>query len=258
MSYLPRNNARQGRSRKIFILLGVFLAGTLVFSLLGGVAVSLISPLWRSENALGASLRWLGENLHSRSSLVSENILLKDRVASLEREAAAAGLRREQEASLAALLGRAPRAGEVFASVLTRPPQSPYDLFVIDAGEKDGIALGSRVALPEGPALGIISDIFSSSAKVRLYTSAGERTEAVLERGNIPVLLEGRGAGNFRLEIPREIVVMPGDRILSADTSFSLIGVVEEVLVEPTDAFKEILAKSPANIFSVRIVSISP
>ena len=63
-------------------------------------------------------------------------------------------------------------------------------------------------------------------------------------------------AGNFQIEVPRETVVERGDRVLSADIFLHLVAVVEDVSVEPTDSFKEVLARSPANIFNIRYVII--
>ncbi len=257
MSYLPRNRNRSSHGKSALILAGIFAAGALIFSFLGGPLVRLISPIWRGENALGRTVEKIGENLHTRSALARENIALREKVSSLELQISSLNLSLSQERSLAELLGRERRVNEVVASVLTRPPQSPYDLFIVDAGERDGIVIGAVVRLPEGPLLGTVSDLFPASAKVRLFTTAGEKTEAVLERGNVPVLLEGRGGGSFRIAVPRETWVEVGDRVVSADTGESLLGVVEEVVVEATDSFKEILVKSPANIFSVRLVSIS-
>jgi len=258
MNYLLRNRSRTSYWKKVVTLVGLFVVGALLFALLGGTIVSTVSPIWRTENGLVRIFRNSFEYWHKKQTLIDENVSLRERVTALEFEKASLTLSLTQEQTLSTLLGRGRREGEVIASVLTRPPQSPYDLFVIDAGESDGITLGSRVSLPEGPLLGVVSDLFSSSAKVRLFTTVGEKTEAVLERGNVPVTLEGRGAGNFRIKVPRETATVIGDKVISADVNYRLLGIVEDIEVSPTDSFKEILVKSPANIFAVRLVSVSP
>ena len=72
------------------------------------------------------------------------------------------------------------------------------------------------------------------------------------------VTLVGVGAGNFKITIPRDVVVESGDRILSADVSSHLLAVVGEVNMSSTDSFKEVLAKTPANIFALRFVFVTP
>ena len=258
MNYLPRNKAKSSHWKKALILALLFGLGALLFSFFGGFIVSAISPIWRAENAVSRALSRSFEYWHSKQVLIDENVSLRNKVTALALERDALALSLSEGHSLSELLGRKHQEGEVIASVLTRPPQSPYDLFIIDAGTKEGLATGSRVSLPGGAVVGIVSDIFPSSAKVKLFTTPGEKTEAVLERGNIPVILVGRGSGNFRVTVPRETVVVVGDRIVSADVHYSLLGVVEDVEVTATDSFKEILARSPANIFAVRLVSASP
>jgi cell shape-determining protein MreC len=256
MNYLQRN--RRGRYGKQLAVVGaVLVIGWLAFSLLGGAIVSLVSPVWRGENAVSRTFRHAAEAVKLHSSLVAENLALRDRVASLELELAAAPFSSVSEVEGFGEPAARERAAGVTAAVLTRPPQSPYDLFVIDAGEHDGLTAGAIVSLPEGPVLGTVSDVFASSAKVKLFSTAGEETSAVLERDNVPVVLEGAGGGTFKVRVPRETAAVPGDRILSADSAGNLLAVVEGVEVAATDSFKEILARSPANIFSVRTVSVS-
>lgn len=255
MNYLQRS--RKSAYKKHLLIVAGLLVGWLLFSLLGGVIVSAISPVWRGENAVARALSSALASVKLHSTLVAENEALRARVASLELELSDAELALSQTHALAALLGRERHPKETLATVLTRPPQSPYDLFVIDAGEADGLSVGLVVSLPEGPLLGTVSDVFGSSAKVKLFSTAGEKTSAVLERGRVPVELEGTGGGSFKILVPRDTVAMPGDRVLSADAAGNLLAVVQGVETGPTDSFKEILARSPANIFSVRLVSIS-
>ncbi len=258
MNSLPRNRSTRAYLKLIFTALGIFLLVWAIFSFLGGTIVAVVSPLWQAENAFSRVVKKTWSHLDSRQDLVDQNFDLKGRVGSLELEVASLKISLEQERAFYGLLGRAPVSGEVVASVISRPPQSPYDVILVDAGSREGVTVGAHVYLPEGPALGLITETFTSSAKVKLFSTAGEKLDAVLERGSVPVVLEGRGAGNFRLKIPREVEVVAGDRIVSGDTGFSLLAVVEVVNVNSTDAFQEVLARSPLNIFSLRLVSIIP
>lgn len=156
------------------------------------------------------------------------------------------------------IIDRQTESGLVVATVLTYPPQTPYDVIIIDAGSNESITIGSQVLLPEGPILGIVSEVFPKSAKVKLFSANGEETNAVLERNNVPVTLVGVGGGNFRLAVPRDIAIEKGDRILSPDITARLLATVGEVSVRPTDSFKEVLAKSPTNIFTLRFVFVTP
>ena len=239
-------------------LVGVFLVGTIFFYLVGPSLVPLISPLWKTENAITRTIGGGFELLRSKQALVEENAILRERLISMELEISTISSAKEQEETLFRALGRTESSGGVLASVLVRPPQSLYDFLLVDAGSEDGVSLGAKVYMPEGPELGVVSEVFSNQARIKLGTSSGEKTGAVLERHGVPVVLEGVGAGNFRIRVPRETEVVVGDRILSATIEGNLLAIVGDITLQPTDSFKEVLAKSPWSIFSNRFVLIRP
>jgi len=183
---------------------------------------------------------------------------LEEKVSSLEIELTSLSIRQTQESVLSTLLGREHESNKVLVAVLTHPPQTPYDFLIIDAGANQSITLGREVSLPEGPILGRVSEVFSRSAKVKLFSASGEEINAVLERNNVPITLLGTGGGNFKVILPRDVAVENGDKILSANINSQLLAVVGEVSVQSTDSFKEVLAKSPTNIFSLRFVFVMP
>lgn len=256
MNYLLKNRHKKNYSRKIIFIIGLFILGALAFSLFDNLLIKIISPLWRAENGFSRGLGRSADFFRSRQALMRENGTLKERLSSLELEVSELSLKKIELANLESLLGRTVYKESIAAGVLTHPPQSPYDLVVVDAGAHDGITVGARVTLPEGPLLGEVSEVFPTFSKVKLFSTSGEKTDAVLERHQVPVQLEGMGAGNFKIIVPRETEVVLGDRVLSSSLGSSLVAVVEDIKVTSTDPFKEILAKSPANIFSIRYVSV--
>ena len=229
VNYLPKNRLRHAYLRRIITLVAIFISGAVIFSLLDAIIISIISPIWKIKNVI-----------------ITGNV-----IPSLPEE-------QTQKNILLELVGRKQESNIVIAAVLTRPPQTPYDVIIIDAGSNESLTIGSEVSLPEGPILGIISEVFPKSAKVRLFSASGEETNAVLERNNVPVTLVGTGGGNFRMTLPREIAIEKGDRILSPNIASRPLATVGEISVRPTDAFQEVLAKSPTNIFSLRFVFITP
>ena len=229
VNYLPKNRLRHAYLRRIITLVAIFISGAVIFSLLDAIIISIISPIWKIKNVI-----------------ITGNV-----IPSLPEE-------QTQKNILLELVGRKQESNIVIAAVLTRPPQTPYDVIIIDAGSNESLTIGSEVSLPEGPILGIISEVFPKSAKVKLFSASGEETNAVLERNNVPVTLVGSGGGNFKLTLPRDIAIEKGDRILSPDITSRPLATVGEISVRPTDSFKEVLAKSPTNIFSLRFVFVTP
>src|SRR3989338_1750424 len=151
--------------------------------------------------------------------LVAENVVLKEKVSSLETEILSLLSKRVQENILLELVGRRLNSNMVAAAVLTHPPQTPYDIIIIDAGSEDSVTLGSEVSLPEGPILGAVLEVFPKRARVKLFSASGEETNAILERNDVPIVLEGTGGGSFKFILPRDIRVEKGDRIISRSVS---------------------------------------
>lgn len=226
-NYLLKNRHGHPRLRRLAILLAILICGAFVFSFFEGPVISVISPFWKVENFL----------FNSRKALLEENAMLKERLIELERQ-------KGRDTSL--------------ATVLARPPQTPYDIVIVDIGSHASVYVGSKVLLPEGEPIGLVFEVLGKQAKVKLFSTVEEETDAVLERHSVPVVLVGAGGGSFKITLPRDVAVEKGDRILSADEGSHLLAVVEDISIRATDSFKEILAKSPVNIFALRFVLITP
>lgn len=216
------------------------------------------APFWQAENSVANSFQGFFLFFSSKESLIEENAVLTGRVTFLEERVMNLEREKGEESAILLLYGRPPAAGEVAASVLVGPPQTPYDMVIIDVGEREAILEGSGVYLLSGASVGSVSEVFSNTARVKLFSTSGETTNAVLERGETPVVLEGIGGGNFKITLPRDTDVENGDRIHSPDIEASLIAIVEDVRLTQTDSFKTVLARSPANIFSLRLVIVRP
>jgi cell shape-determining protein MreC len=251
-----KNHNKPGR--RIVLLLIFFVLGAGFFSFFGKYTIGLMEPVWRSQNVVVRGISNSFEWLRSKDSLIKENAYLREVVASRELELVALRAAADRELRLLEILGRTEGREGTLASVLVRPPETPYDVLIIDAGTNQGIVAGQQVILPEGTIIGVVSEAYRSSSRVILHSASGQKINAVLERNGAPIIMEGRGGGNFRITLPRDMAVEVGDRILSADISSSLLAVVGKVSLGPTDSFKEVLATSPANIFSLRFVLVLP
>jgi cell shape-determining protein MreC len=257
MNYLPRNRHNRPYLMRVIVLSMILILGVALFSVFNAVIISIISPVWKMENSVIRNFSKSIAFFNSQKALVEENAILKTKLSSRELEILSLSKDRISENTLLELVGRK-QTSSMIAAVLTHPPQSPYDVIVIDVGLNKSIARGSNVFLPEGPVLGVVTEVFSKSAKVKLFSAPGEETNAILERNNVPVTLIGKGGGNFELTLPRNIVVEKGDRILSPSITSHLLAVVGEVSIQSTDSFQEILASSPTNVFTLRFVSVTP
>ncbi len=259
-----RNRATRNYKKPIFVVALIFVFGAIFFSFSSGLVLRVFTPIWNGQNFISKGLNSLYLFFHTKDSLVKENQALKEKINSdLILLSSSQTLADSQEYLLKSLGRRASKSGLV-ASVLVHPPETPYDVLVIDVGTDDGVSVGQGVSLSadstvmiNGPKIGTISEVFKKNSKVKLYSANGEKTNAVLERNAVPVVLLGRGGGNFEFSLQREVAVSVGDKILSADIGRSLIGVVKDVEGSATDSFKKVLVVSVVNIYTTDFVTVA-
>lgn len=257
-SYHPRNKNDKSLIKRSAVLIVVFLLGFGIYGLSRDFIQTMASPVWKAENFVSRSLGTFTGFFKSRHTLETENRVLHEKIKSLELERSFLSARLSQEEVIYDIMGRTVVSGGTLTTVLSRPPQTPYDLLVVDIGEGEGVYVGDTVSTPEGVLLGTIVEVSSSSSKVRLYSSGGVETAAYLERDNIPVTLVGAGGSNFKIRVSREVSVERGDRVLSSGVLARLIAVVGDINVRPTDSFKEVLVRTPVNMSDIRFVLIYP
>jgi cell shape-determining protein MreC len=256
-NFRPRNrDAVSHRKRIITVGIVVVVIG-LVFSFADSVVIRLISPVWKGEGAIARGMENIAGYFRTKNVLIEENQNLRATVASQTIALAQSRTNISSSEEILSRLGRATSSSGIAASVLVHPPETPYDILIIDAGSSEGVIAGQKVLLPEGPEIGKVIETFSHQSRVQLFSSSGEHTTAILERNMVPVTLVGQGGGTFEIELPRDVPVEVGDKVISSGIRSALIGVVGGIDAAPTDSFKKVLVGSVENIYSLRFVLIS-
>lgn len=159
-----------------------------------------------------------------------------EQLAELQAQAGTAErLRQERDAFRADILGTTTvsaltQTSPLEVSVIGRPPQSPYDTFVINEGATAGLKLGDAVWWAPGIHLGEIVTLHQKSALVQL-TSASSVTHPAVVSG-IPVLVEGRGGDAMQADLPVSFDVPVGSVVFSEKYDIP-IGVVVSVSALP-------------------------
>lgn len=94
-------------------------------------------------------------------------------------------------------------AASTLASVLARPPATPYDTLLVDAGRADGIQSGAAVWWPPGIYLGEVVDVRDQHAVVRLISSSRVRHTVRIDN-RLTTTVSGHGGGSMIASIPAE------------------------------------------------------
>ncbi len=255
-NYLPRNRQNSGNFKNAVIVIAIFIVGFLFFSIFKTSILFSISPLWNLRQNILEESSDLFSFFRTKDTLIEENRFLKQRLQSQENLLVSYNSLNQTYKDLLSNLGQTPKDAKVAAGILTSPPQSLYDVLIIDAGKDRGVMTGSYVVEPFGALVGSITGVSDRTSQVTLYSSYGVKTEAILERTQTPVTLTGQGGGNFIIKIPRDVEAVKGDRVLSPGLNPRFLAVVEEVSSVSTDSFKRVLAQIPGGIYSIRFVYV--
>lgn len=216
-----------------------------------------VGPFWAGRNDLVATVVASYEALESKDALVRENITLHEELSRLRREAYGAGLLRTENERLRAMLGRAAEEAQVAAVVVDRD-RIPYDAFVVDSGENNGVREGALVASPEGIALGFADRVFAETTNVRSFSAPGQVTPVVLGTSS-PLLAEavGKGAGTYTITLPRDVSIATGTPVALQMFEPYVLGYVDEIVSAPEQPFQNLYLRTPKALTQMRFVAVS-
>jgi cell shape-determining protein MreC len=264
MNYRRQSDQRSARNKKITLAVAAVLFIVAVCAVFPGVAdtfsraaLSVFSPLLRGKEVFFQKIGSAGDLTSSRRELIAENRVLAERVELLSaRERKYEDTARELSLLKNIFNRENEGARGVIAAVLSKPPVAPYDMLVVDAGEKDGVRTGDFVQTQDGSVAGRVGVVSLRSSRVTLFSSYGQEIEVLVGEERIASRAEGLGGGNFKIRLPRETEVIVGSPVFASAPSLKKIGLVESVRFDPSDSFKTVFFKSAQSVFSLRWVEI--
>ena len=267
MSYLLDKKIK--KKKLVYVLLSVFILFILfyfrssVFNGLAFVSHVIFRPVLVVGNSLGEKLGNLSSYFSSKNSLYKENKNLKFQLDENNAKMSNYDSILAENISLKEILGRLPavagkdeKAKMILSAILSKPNQSPYDTLIIDAGVKQGLQTGNMVFGMGNVPIGVIAEIYPNSSKVVLFSSSGEKTQAVVSGGDIFIDVVGRGGGNFEIILPRDFTPIKGDEVVLPGITPYVLGVVETIISDPRDPFIKALLTSPVNIQELKFVEV--
>ena len=150
----------------------------------------------------------------------------------------------------------------IIARVVARPPSSPYDTLVLNEGSQAGIALGMEVFGESGVPLGTVSSVLADFSRVTLFSSphmtlnGWVRRASMSEQTDIPIIIQGAGAGALNASAPRSADITAGDKIFAPGPGIVPIGTVIRVDSEQSSASVTLRIMPTVNIFSISWVVV--
>jgi cell shape-determining protein MreC len=144
----------------------------------------------------------------------------------------------------------------VFARVVARPPQLPYDLVMIDKGAADGIVEGVPVFYGKDTVIGIVVSVSEKVSYIRLTSDPGVKISVFILGPNIFTFAEGVGNGVVQVRVPQGIQIKEGDIVLLPAIDSGVIGVIDTIVTSPTDPVRSGYIVFPVNLQSIKFVSV--
>lgn len=219
-------------------------------------------PLWVMRSFIGSVFGNAEAFVRTRHSLLEENKRLKAELDSARANTMFYDAVALEHKKILEAFGRTEtlvpedRPNRMLATVLAKPPQSPYDTIVLDLGQKDGVVSGDTVYSFGNIIVGRITSVNTRTSSAALFSSAGTETPAVVERSDLAIVLTGRGGGSFEARVPQDADIVLGDVIVVPHITPAIIGRVVNVEATPSSSFKQISVQSPVNVNHIRWVEI--
>ncbi len=255
MKMIYRLNINRRKNKK-FILSGALVALILIVVIFGDFSFGIINkpimyivrPFFGTKNVFGHWWQNLKTEFNEKKSLQEENEMLREKIMQMETKITRSEILEKENVILKNTFSAEEKQNFLLASIIFRPPMTPYDILIIDSGSDSGIKEGMQVSAFGNVLLGYVADLFSDTSKIKLISSFGEETNVILESSGIPAIAIGRGGENFEIMLPRAVKVDVGERIITLGKRPMLIGIVEKIEHQEADPFQKLIFRLPINI----------
>lgn len=190
----------------------------------------------------------------SRASLSAQNRSLTEQLQQYEERASAHVVLQEENAQLRDIVHLAQNSPGITAPVVSSMRSSPYGTFLIGAGEADGIVRGDIVLTSSGFVVGRVSDTALHTALVLEALAPSASIDAVV--GGNAIVVEGKGGGNGRGSVPRDLGVRRGDSVTVPSYGGRSLGLVGEVASSTSGGAQDVYIRIPVNLAALQFVYV--
>ena len=260
MNYLPRNKFSRQNHWKIisivvfFLILSIF--GFLFPDFSRTTAYTMAVPLWSVGEKIRVAFFSVKNFFVFKNFLIQKNLSLQDEVAGLKLKEMDYDALVKENNDLKWQFGREGNSTRVISAIISAPPHSPYDTLIIDTGSSLGIVSGDKVFLSDKIIIGEISSVTSHTSIVNLFSSSGQKQEAISLRTGASFELIGHGGLNFQFEVPKDTDIILGDTFSYPGLSQNIMANVYYIDSNSQSSFKTIYSRIPKNVFSSKYVFV--
>ncbi len=252
----PKNNDR----KRLLIIIASFVVvagfGFAFPNFSRNTAYTISKPIWSFRSVAGNGFSSVVSFFKFKNSLIAKNEELVQEIEALKLKEIDYDILQKENQDLKAELGRRSDSKRIIVKALSKPPVSPYDTIVIDAGSSDGILLGDRVYMGDNIIIGIVTNVTAHTSLVELFSNGNNKQEAILSRTGTTFTLVGQGGANMKLEVPKDADIIWGDTFTYPSLSGAIVGSVYYIDTNSQSSFETIYIKAPFNVFSSKYLYV--
>lgn len=212
---------------------------------------SFIIPMQKGINVVGRSISDKFDTLSNLKNLQEENIELKAKVEELTNRMQVIGQEKYELDGLRELYdldNKYPDYEKVAARIIARESNGWYNVFTIDKGEENGIAVNMNVMAGNG-LVGIVTSVRKNSATVRAIIDDSSKVSGMFLKSSDTCIVSGDlnsmiADGRIKVSmIPLNAEVSEGDEIVTSHISDKyqqgiLIGYVSDIKIDSSNMTK--------------------
>lgn len=251
-TYLARRNAllEGGRPSAGVVALAIAVVLMLMRVIAPNQFFAVLAPVFGFSTAFSERTHSALSGFVGSATLVEEADQLRAENANLQIQLEA--LRRQ-----VAQVGAIDNASEsIVAGVLARPPASPYDTLIVNAGSDAGVTEKMTAFGADAAPIGVVSEVAPRYSRITLLSSPDMVTQAWLGSAHTPVQLVGEGGSAFSVNIPRTVSTRIGDLILLPGPGAIPVGQVVRIDDDPALPVMVLRVQPVQNVFSITWVGI--
>ncbi|MBU1159623.1 rod shape-determining protein MreC [Patescibacteria group bacterium] len=245
-------------------LFGIFLIALFLFlffsqkshDFFAKITLGASRPFFQKGDDLKNWLDLKQQSFKEKEALFQENKDLKEKINELETQILSCHVLDQENKDLKNALSLNKQNEFIVSFIISRPPQAPYDIFILDSGSDDGIENGMMVTAYGEIMVGYIEEVFSKTSRVKLISFPKNETNAFTLSSSTPVMLIGKGGGNMEINLPRGVEINVGEKIVTNSSDPLILGIVDVIQASETDPFQKILLRIPANIYELKYVMV--
>ena len=262
MNYLLKSKIRYPNRLRIISLISVFVLLFIFSSLfpkaMRSVFTTISEPVWKVRDVVSNSLANIPDFFASKNSLIAQVNSLQNQITSLQLKQADYDAISKENDDIKNTLGRSDTSlgNRILSRVLSKPPESPYDTFVLDIGTSSGVAVGDKVYISDTIIIGEIASVTGNTSVVNLFSKSGMTNALTLERTGATYQIVGQGGANMSVEVAKDADILWGDIFNYPDIKTSVVGSVYYIDQNPQSSFKTIFIRVPGNVFQTKWVFV--